>query len=60
MQKRLDVISNQMFLRQTEWSGNLAGMASEEMAQPYLIPARYPRGKYSLVFDRSTARATST
>ena len=51
VQKRLDVISNQMFLRQTEWSGNLAGMASEEMAQPYPIPARYPRGKYLLVFD---------
>jgi fructose-1,6-bisphosphatase I / sedoheptulose-1,7-bisphosphatase len=51
VQKRLDVISNDMFLRQTEWSGNVAGMASEEMAEPYEIPAPNPRGKYLLVFD---------
>ncbi len=50
-QKPLDVISNEMFMRQTEWSGHLAGMASEEMEQPYQIPADYPRGKYLLVFD---------
>ncbi len=50
-QKKLDVISNLMFLRTTEWSGHLAGMASEEMEVPYPIPATYPRGKYLLVFD---------
>jgi fructose-1,6-bisphosphatase I / sedoheptulose-1,7-bisphosphatase len=50
-QKPLDVVSNEMFIRQTEWSGHLAGMASEEMEQPYPIPAAYPRGKYLLVFD---------
>jgi fructose-1,6-bisphosphatase I/sedoheptulose-1,7-bisphosphatase len=51
VQKPLDVVSNEMFLRQTEWSGHLAGMASEEMEHPYRIPASYPRGKYLLVFD---------
>jgi fructose-1,6-bisphosphatase I/sedoheptulose-1,7-bisphosphatase len=51
VQKRLDVVSNEMFVRQTEWSGNLAGMASEEMERPYAIPDPYPRGKYLLVFD---------
>jgi fructose-1,6-bisphosphatase I/sedoheptulose-1,7-bisphosphatase len=50
-QKKLDVISNLMFLRTAEWSGHLAGMASEEMEQPYPIPEAYPRGKYLLVFD---------
>lgn len=50
-QKPLDVISNEMLIRQSEWSGHLAGMASEEMAQPYQIPAPYARGKYLLVFD---------
>ncbi len=50
-QKKLDVISNLMFLRTTEWCGHLAGMASEEMEVPYPIPAAYPRGKYLLVFD---------
>jgi fructose-1,6-bisphosphatase I/sedoheptulose-1,7-bisphosphatase len=50
-QKPLDVVSNAMLIRQTEWSGHLAGMASEEMDAPYQIPASYPRGKYLLVFD---------
>jgi fructose-1,6-bisphosphatase I/sedoheptulose-1,7-bisphosphatase len=50
-QKKLDVLSNTVFIQRTEWSGNLAGMASEEMEHPYQIPARYPRGKYLLVFD---------
>lgn len=50
-QKRLDVISNDLFLRLNEWGGRLAGMASEEIAQPYQIPAQFPRGKYLLVFD---------
>jgi len=50
-QKKLDVLSNQVFIRRTEWDGNLAGMASEEMELPYQIAAQYPRGKYLLVFD---------
>lgn len=50
-QKKLDVISNEYFTRLTEWSGHLAGMASEEMEDPYQIPARHTRGKYLLVFD---------
>ncbi len=50
-QKKLDVVSNQMFIATAEWSGHLAGMASEEMEQPYQIPATYARGKYLLVFD---------
>jgi len=49
--KPLDVISNEIFLRTTEWSGHLAGMGSEEMASPYQIPAPHARGKYLLVFD---------
>ena len=50
-QKRLDVISNAYFTEMTEWGGNLAGMASEEMEQPYQIPPPHPRGNYLLVFD---------
>jgi fructose-1,6-bisphosphatase I/sedoheptulose-1,7-bisphosphatase len=50
-QKKLDVLSNEVFIRRTEWAGNLAGMASEEMDEPYQIPGQYPRGKYLLVFD---------
>jgi fructose-1,6-bisphosphatase I/sedoheptulose-1,7-bisphosphatase len=43
-QKKLDVLSNDVFIRRTEWSGHLAGMASEEMDLPYQIPGQYPRG----------------
>ena len=42
-QKKLDVVSNDVFIRMTEWGGNLAGMASEEMDLPYQIPAKHPR-----------------
>jgi fructose-1,6-bisphosphatase I/sedoheptulose-1,7-bisphosphatase len=51
VQKALDIVSNEIFLRTTEWSGQLAGMGSEEMEQPYQIPSQYQRGKYLLVFD---------
>ena len=50
-QKKLDVVSNELFTRMNEWNGHLAGMASEEMEAPWQIPAQYPRGKYLLVFD---------
>ncbi|SPA02124.1 fructose 1,6-bisphosphatase (RUBISCO operon) [Cupriavidus taiwanensis] len=51
VQQKLDVLSNDTFLRVNAWGGYLAGMASEEMEAPYQIPAHYPRGKYLLVFD---------
>ncbi|MFN4004238.1 MAG: class 1 fructose-bisphosphatase [Hylemonella sp.] len=50
-QKKIDVLSNELFTRLNAWGGHLAGMASEEMEHPYQIPASYPRGKYLLVFD---------
>jgi fructose-1,6-bisphosphatase I len=50
-QKKLDVISNDLLIRSNEWAGHLAGMASEEMDDPYPIPSKYPLGKYLLVFD---------
>jgi fructose-1,6-bisphosphatase I/sedoheptulose-1,7-bisphosphatase len=51
VQKPLDVVSNEIFIRTTEWSGHLAGMGSEEMDDPYQVPPTYKRGKYLLVFD---------
>lgn len=50
-QKKLDIISNEVFLKSNEWAGHLAAMASEEMEEIYPIPANYPRGKYLLTFD---------
>ena len=51
VQKPLDVLSNEIFIRMTEWSGHLAGMASEEMEAPKQIDSPHTRGKYLLVFD---------
>jgi fructose-1,6-bisphosphatase I/sedoheptulose-1,7-bisphosphatase len=51
VQKPMDVISNEIFVRMNEWNGQLAGMASEEMDLPFQIPATFSRGKYLLVFD---------
>jgi len=51
VQKPLDVLSNEIFVRMNEWNGHLAGLASEEMDEARQIPASYPRGKYLLVFD---------
>lgn len=50
-QKKLDVITNEIMIRNNEWAGHLAGMASEEMEDVYQIPSQYPLGKYLLIFD---------
>jgi len=50
-QKKLDVISNEIFLEANEWGGHLAAMASEEMELPYMIPHRHPKGEFLLLFD---------
>ncbi|MFC2971941.1 class 1 fructose-bisphosphatase [Azotobacter bryophylli] len=51
VQKKLDVMSNDILLEANEWGGHLAAMASEEMEQAYQIPGQYPKGAYLLVFD---------
>ena len=50
-QQKLDVLANEAMLRSCEWGGLVAGMASEELDDPYPIPNEYPRGHYLLVFD---------
>jgi fructose-1,6-bisphosphatase I len=51
VQKKLDVISNEILLQANEWGGHLAAMASEEMETIHPIPNRYPMGEYLLLFD---------
>lgn len=51
VQKKLDVISNEILIEANEWGGYLAGMASEEMENSHAIPVAYPRGRYLLLFD---------
>ena len=50
VQKKLDVMSNEILLEANEWAGNLAGMASEEMDHPTRFRALSER-RYLLVFD---------
>ena len=51
VQKKLDIIANEVLLEANEWGGHLAAMASEEMDSIYLVPNRYPQGEYLLLFD---------
>ncbi|MBX3727496.1 MAG: class 1 fructose-bisphosphatase [Xanthomonadales bacterium] len=51
VQKKLDVIANEILLDANEWGGHLAALASEEMEHPHPIPHRYPKGEYLLLFD---------
>jgi fructose-1,6-bisphosphatase I len=51
VQKKLDIISNEILLEANEWGGHLAAMASEEMEEIHPIPNRYPMGEYMLLFD---------
>jgi fructose-1,6-bisphosphatase I len=51
VQKKLDVIANEIFLEANEWGGHLAALASEEMETIHRVPNRYPKGEYLLLFD---------
>jgi len=51
MQKKLDIIANEVLIEANEWGGHLAAMASEEMEGIYVVPNRYPQGEYLLMFD---------
>jgi len=51
MQKKLDIIANEVLIEANEWGGHLAAMASEEMEGIHVVPNRYPQGEYLLLFD---------
>ena len=51
VQKKLDIIANEVLIEANEWGGHLAAMASEEMEGIYVVPNRYPKGEYLLLFD---------
>ncbi len=51
VQKKLDVIANEVLVEANEWGGHLAAMASEEMDSIHVVPNRYPQGEYLLLFD---------
>ncbi|MES2089345.1 MAG: class 1 fructose-bisphosphatase [Pseudomonadota bacterium] len=51
VQKKLDIIANEVLIEANEWGGHLAAMASEEMDDIHAVPNRYPQGEYLLLFD---------
>ncbi len=51
VQKKLDIIANEVLIEANEWGGHLAAMASEEMDDIYAVPNRFPQGEYLLLFD---------
>jgi fructose-1,6-bisphosphatase I len=51
VQKKLDIIANEVLIEANEWGGHLAAMASEEMDDIYVVPHRFPKGEYLLLFD---------
>ncbi len=50
-QKPLDIVTNTIILETCERSGQLCGMVSEELEEPYRLPASCARGAYLLAFD---------
>ena len=51
VQKKLDVIANEVVIEANEWGGYLAAMASEEMEEILPVSGQYPKGEYLLMFD---------
>ncbi len=51
VQKKLDIISNEIMIDALSWNGHLAGMASEENEDWVRLPEGAPRGKYLALFD---------
>lgn len=51
VQKKLDIITNEIMVNSLNWTGQLAGMASEEIDDVIPIPPQYPKGKYLVLFD---------
>ena len=51
VQKKLDILSNEILLESNEWGGHLSAMASEEMETIHPISKTYPHGSYLLLFD---------
>lgn len=50
-QKKLDVITNEVFIEALAHNGHVAGLASEEMDEIYDLPAGAHRGHYLVLFD---------
>jgi fructose-1,6-bisphosphatase I len=51
MQKKLDIIANEVLIEANEWGGHLAAMASKRWKASMWCPTAIPQGEYLLLFD---------
>ncbi len=51
VQKKLDIITNDVMVEHLNWTGHVAAMASEEIDEIIPIPEQYPKGRYLITFD---------
>ncbi len=51
VQKKLDIITNDVMVEHLNWTGHLGAMASEEIEDIIQIPPQLPKGKYLITFD---------
>jgi fructose-1,6-bisphosphatase I len=51
VQKKMDIITNDVFIEALENNGHVAAMASEEMDEVYHLPEGKLRGHYLITFD---------
>ncbi|MFE7722862.1 class 1 fructose-bisphosphatase [Nocardia rhizosphaerihabitans] len=49
--RRLDALTDEIMVAQTQWTGHLSGLLSEQRATALLVPATQRRGKYLLAYD---------
>lgn len=50
-QKKMDIITNDVFIEALEHNGHVAALASEEMEEVYHLSSDKPRGSYLVTFD---------
>ncbi len=50
-QKKLDVVTDEIFVEALAHNGHIAGLVTEEMEEVYQLPASAPRGRYLLLCD---------
>ncbi|MEV5834660.1 class 1 fructose-bisphosphatase [Nocardia sp. NPDC052112] len=49
--RKLDAIANDIMVAETQWTGHLSALLSEQMTDVHPVPDEHRRGKYLLAFD---------
>ncbi|MFX0578116.1 class 1 fructose-bisphosphatase [Nocardia nepalensis] len=49
--RKLDAIANDIMVAETQWTGHLSALLSEQMTDVHPVPDVHRRGKYLLAFD---------